>query len=256
MSWSRLPIFVLGRRLDRGADAARRAGPDLDALDGRRSTGPRRPAFFNAQAGGSPYLYQNLFWIFGHPEVYILALPGYGDRARDPAGVLAQAAVGLPARGHRHARDHAALSWLVWQHHLFVSGINADLRPFYMLSTELISLPDRVHLHLRARHALARADPVDGADAVRARVVLQLPDRRPVRRLPLRRAERRDDARQLLLDGALPLHDHGRAALLVLRGDLLLGAEDDRLRRSTSAGEDPLLVDVHRVQLDLRRRCS
>ena len=43
----------------------------------------------------------------------------------------------------------ALLSFLVWQHHLFVSGINADLRPFYMLSTELISIPTGLHLPLR-----------------------------------------------------------------------------------------------------------
>ena len=58
------------------------------------------------------------------------------------------------------------LSFLVWQHHLFVSGINADLRPFYMLSTELISIPTGFIFSARLGDALARADPVHGADAV------------------------------------------------------------------------------------------
>jgi cytochrome c oxidase subunit 1 len=105
------------------------------ALDRTAQTG-----FFNSQAGGSAYLYQNLFWIFGHPEVYILALPGMGI-VLEILVVFAR----KPLWGYRLAVTGmlgiTLLSWLVWQHHLFVSGINADLRPFYMLSTELISLP-------------------------------------------------------------------------------------------------------------------
>ena len=171
----------VGHRVDRRADAARGAGPDLDAPDADARPHGADRASSTTQAGGSSYLYENLFWIFGHPEVYILALPGHGDPARDPAGVLAQAAVGLPPRRHRACSASRCSSFLVWQHHLFVSGINADLRPFYMLSTELISLPTGLHLHLRARHALAGRIRLDGADAVRARLALQLPDRRAVR---------------------------------------------------------------------------
>ena len=96
--------------------------------------------FFNPQAGGSPYLYENLFWIFGHPEVYVLALPGMGILL-EILPVFAR----KPVWGYRLAVSGmlgiTLLSFLVWQHHLFVSGINADVRPFYMLSTELISLP-------------------------------------------------------------------------------------------------------------------
>ena len=130
-------------------------------------------------------------------------------RARAAARVRAQAAVGLPGRGRRDARGRL-ISFFVWQHHLFVSGINADLRPFYMLSTES-SRSRRLHLPRRHGDALARADAVHRADAVLPRRGLQLPHRRRLRRLPLGRAERRHDARQLLLDGPFPLHDHGRA---------------------------------------------
>src|SRR5581483_9692078 len=170
---------------------------------------------------------------------------------RDPPGVRAQAAVGLPPRRHRDARDHGAeLPRLaappVRQRH--------QRRPAPLLhALDGAHLPaDGVHLRLRARHALGGPHPADGPDAVRARVDLQLPRRRALRRLPVRRPERRDDARQLLLDGPLPLHDHGRADLLVLRRRLLLGAEDDRLRDRRAPREDPLLDDVRRVQLDVR----
>ena len=96
--------------------------------------------FFVAPLGGSNYLFENLFWFFGHPEVYILALPGFGV-VLELLPVFAR----KPLWGYRLAvagmLGVALLSWTVWQHHLFVSGINSDLRPFYMLSTELISIP-------------------------------------------------------------------------------------------------------------------
>jgi cytochrome c oxidase subunit 1 len=139
MSWGRLPIFVWG--VLSTSTLMLLAAPVLIstlfmvALDRTAQTG-----FFNEQAGGSAYLYQNLFWIFGHPEVYILALPGMGI-VLEILPVFSR----KPLWGYRLAVTGmlgiTLLSWLVWQHHLFVSGINADLRPFYMLSTELISLP-------------------------------------------------------------------------------------------------------------------
>ena len=107
----------------------------MEALDRTAQT-----TFFVAAAGGSSYLYQNLFWVFGHPEVYILALPGFAIVlellpvfSRKPLWGYRLAVAGL--------LGVSLLSWFVWQHHLFVSGINGDLRPFYMLSTELISIP-------------------------------------------------------------------------------------------------------------------
>jgi cytochrome c oxidase subunit I len=139
MSWGRLPIFVWG--VISTSVLMLLAAPVLFSallmatLDRTAQTG-----FFNVQAGGSPYLWENLFWIFGHPEVYILALPGMGILL-EVLPVFAR----KPLWGYRLAVTGmlgvSLLSWLVWQHHLFVSGINADVRPFYMLSTELISLP-------------------------------------------------------------------------------------------------------------------
>ncbi len=139
LTWSRLPIFVWGTVTT--SVLMLLAAPVLVStlfmlsLDRTAQTG-----FFNDQAGGSPYLYENLFWIFGHPEVYILALPGMGI-VLELLPVFAR----KPLWGYRLAVTGMVgitlLSFLVWQHHLFVSGINGDLRPFYMLSTELISLP-------------------------------------------------------------------------------------------------------------------
>ncbi|HTQ68260.1 MAG TPA: cbb3-type cytochrome c oxidase subunit I [Solirubrobacteraceae bacterium] len=139
MTWSRLPIFVWS--VFATAILMVLAAPVLiatltmAALD--RTIGT---TFFVAGGGGSSYLFENLFWFFGHPEVYVLALPGFGIVLE-----LLPVFTRKPLWGYRLAVSGmlgvTLLSFLVWQHHLFVSGINADLRPFYMLSTEIISIP-------------------------------------------------------------------------------------------------------------------
>src|SRR5436305_5297735 len=139
MTWSRLPIFVWATLAT--AVLMLLAAPMLisallmGAMDRAVQT-----TFYVAGAGGSSYLFQNLFWVFGHPEVYVLALPGFGI-VLELLPVFSR----KPLWGYRLAvagmLGVALLSFFVWQHHLFVSGINADLRPFYMLSTEVISLP-------------------------------------------------------------------------------------------------------------------
>jgi len=139
LTWSRLPIFVWATFAT--AVLMVLAAPMLiatllmSALDRSIST-----SFFIVGGGGSSFLFQNLFWFFGHPEVYILALPGFGIVLE-----LIPVFVRKPLWGYRLAiagmLGVSLMSFFVWQHHLFVSGINADLRPFYMLSTEIISVP-------------------------------------------------------------------------------------------------------------------
>src|SRR5260370_15386045 len=97
-------------------------------------------AFFANQLGGSSYLYQNVFWFFGHPEVYILALPGFGV-VSEIIPVMCR----KPLFGYRTAAAGmirvALLSFFVRQHHLFATGINPDMPPPFMLTTALISIP-------------------------------------------------------------------------------------------------------------------
>jgi cytochrome c oxidase subunit 1 len=139
MTWSRLPIFVwsvLATSVLMVLSAPMLIGALLmAAFDRTINTG-----FFIASSGGSPYLFENLFWFFGHPEVYILALPGFGIVLE-----LLPVFTRKPLWGYRLGvagmLGVTLMSFFVWQHHLFVSGINAALRPFYMLSTEIISIP-------------------------------------------------------------------------------------------------------------------
>jgi cytochrome c oxidase subunit 1 len=139
MTWRRLPIFCWGALstsiLMVLAAPVLIATLLMVALDRGLQT-----SFFIPSAGGSPYLFQNLFWFFGHPEVYVLALPGMGILleilpvfARKPLWGYRLAVAGL--------LGIMLLSFFVWQHHLFFSGLNSSLRPFYMFSTEMISIP-------------------------------------------------------------------------------------------------------------------
>ncbi len=139
MRWSRLPMFVWAvlstSFLFVLAAPVLVGGMYMMITDRTVQT-----AFFVNQLGGSSYLYQNLFWFFGHPEVYILALPGFGIVlellpvfCRKPLFGYKVAAAGMIGV--------TLLSFFVWQHHLFDSGINPDMRPLFMLTTELISIP-------------------------------------------------------------------------------------------------------------------
>jgi len=139
MRWSRVPMFVWSMLATSFMMVL--AGPVLVGgmymLITDRTV---QTAFFADQLGGSSYLYQNLFWFFGHPEVYILALPGFGVVSeiipvfcRKPLFGYKVAAAGMIGV--------TLLSFFVWQHHLFDSGINPDMRPLFMLTTELISIP-------------------------------------------------------------------------------------------------------------------
>jgi len=139
MTWSRVPIFVWSLLATAAlltlATPVLFAGGLFGLLDKTAQT-----AFYVTEHGGSSFLWENLFWFFGHPEVYIMALPGFGIVGelipvfcRKPLFAYKVAAAGMIGV--------ALLSFFVWQHHLFQSGINPDMRPLFMLTTELISIP-------------------------------------------------------------------------------------------------------------------
>jgi cytochrome c oxidase subunit I len=93
--------------------------------------------------GGQPLLYQHLFWFFGHPEVYILILPGMGI-----ASELLSTFARKPIFGYRamvfSMMGIAFLSWIVWGHHMFQSGMNPTLGTTFMISTMVIAVPSAI----------------------------------------------------------------------------------------------------------------
>jgi cytochrome c oxidase subunit I len=97
--------------------------------------------FFDASGGGSPLLWQNVFWFFGHPEVYMLILGAWGIVSE-----ILPVFSGKPLYGYRGVILAflliTALSFTVWAHHMFVTG--AVELPFFSVTTEMISIPTGV----------------------------------------------------------------------------------------------------------------
>ena len=91
-------------------------------------------SFFDAAGGGDPVLFQHVFWFFGHPEVYILILPAFGIVSEIIPTFSRKPLFGYKFMVYAIA-SIAFLSFLVWAHHMFVSGIPLAAELFFMYST-------------------------------------------------------------------------------------------------------------------------